>query len=193
MSSGRPRSAAVDHAIHQAALDLTVEHGYRGVTMEGIAARSGVAKQTIYRRYRSKGEVILDALATDAEERLPVPDQGSLRRDLTLFLQETFQALRGRGGQLNRALVTEALQDEAFADLFRQRHIRRRREAVAEILHRAQQRGEASYDDADLLIDLVFGPMWYRLLIGHGQLDDEFAAAIAGAVVRAAAVPVPQP
>src|SRR6266568_8834476 len=118
MTAGRPRNPAIDGAIHQAALDLTAEHGYRGVTMEGIAARSGVAKQTIYRRYRSKGEVILDALASDAADRLPVPDVGNLRGDLDTFLRETFRALQGRGGVLNRALVTEALQDEEFAQLF---------------------------------------------------------------------------
>jgi AcrR family transcriptional regulator len=193
MTAGRPRDPAVNDAIRQAALDLTAEHGYRGVSMEGIAARAGVAKQSIYRRYRSKGEAILDALVTDTTGRLPAPDVGTLREDLEELLRETFRVLRGRGGPLNRALMTEALQDDAFAALFRERHIRVRRDTVREILTRARFRGEVAHPDDDFLIDLVFGPMWYRMLVGHAPLDDACARSIAEAVTRVAAPDVRDP
>jgi AcrR family transcriptional regulator len=191
MKNGRPRNPDIDIAIRQAALDLVVEKGYRGVSIEGIAARSGVSKQTVYRRYRSRGEVILDALVTDTSERLPPRSVGSLRADLGTFIGNTFEAMNGRGGPLNRALMVEALQDEEFAVLFRDRHIAARRAAVSEILHRARERGEAVRGSDDLLIDMVFGPMWYRLLIGHGPLDRAFADELADAVATVAGAPVP--
>lgn len=187
MAVGRPRNPAVDEAIRRAALDLTVERGYRGVSMEGIAERSGVAKQTIYRRFRTKGEVILDALVTDAAHRLPPRAVGSFRDDLAALLRETFEALNGRSGILNRALVAEALQDEEFARLLRERHIMIRRDVVREIIARGRAQGVVRPHDDEFLIDLVFGPMWYRLLIGHGPLDAGYAEALADAVAAVAA------
>jgi AcrR family transcriptional regulator len=184
--TGRPRDPAVDDAIRRATLELVEEQGYRGVSMEGIAARSGVSKQAIYRRYGSKGEVILDALATFARTRLPTPDTGDLRGDLQTLLEETFAGQRGINGVLNRALAAEALQDEDFTRLVTETHIARRRDAVREILGRARERGDISHPDDDFLIDLVFGPMWYALLFDPGKLTDTYAAALADAVVAAA-------
>lgn len=184
--TGRPRDPAVDHAIRQATVELVEERGYRGVSMEGIAARSGVSKQAVYRRYASKGEVILDALAAYAKVSLPTPDTGDLREDLIALLEETFAAQRGVNGVLNRALAVEALQDEAFAALLTDRLIGHRRAAVHDILGRALARGEITHPDPGLLVDLVFGPMWYALLFDVTKLTDEYAAALADAVVAAA-------
>ncbi|WP_214413948.1 TetR/AcrR family transcriptional regulator [Sphaerisporangium fuscum] len=187
MSAGRPRDPAVDDAIRRAALALTAEAGYAGLSMEGIAARAGVAKQTIYRRYRSKGEAVLDALSATAAVDLPAPDIGSLRGDIEALLRDSFRALRGVSGVVNRALMTEALQDEKFAELFRRRHIDVRRDVVRHIVARARGRGEvAAGVDEEFLIDLAFGPMWYRLLVGHGPLDDAYAAEVAAALALVA-------
>jgi len=184
--TGRPRDPAVDDAIRQATLALIEEQGYKGVSMEGIAARSGVSKQAIYRRYASKGEVILNALATFAKTRLPTPDTGDLREDLLALLEETFAGQRGINGVLNRALAAEALQDESFTALLNERLIRHRRDAVREILGHARERGEVSHPSDDLLIDLVFGPMWYALLLDVSKLTDAYAAALTDAVATVA-------
>ncbi|WP_433349067.1 TetR/AcrR family transcriptional regulator [Microtetraspora malaysiensis] len=184
--AGRPRDPSVDDAIRRATLELVEREGYRGVSMEGIAACSGVSKQAIYRRYSSKGEVILDALAFYARKNLPTPDTGDLREDLLTLLEETFAGQHGINGVLNRALAAEALQDEGFAMLLTERHIRHRRDAVREIIGRARERGEVAHPDDDFLIDLVFGPMWYALLFDVGKLTDRYAAALADAVVAAA-------
>ncbi|GAB1643572.1 TetR/AcrR family transcriptional regulator [Krasilnikovia sp. MM14-A1259] len=185
--TGRPRSAAVDDAIMRATFELSEQYGYRGVTMERIASHSGVAKQTIYRRYRSKGEVFLDALATYAAERLPHPDTGTLYGDLHALLSATFDAQQGASGMLNRALATEALQDDEFARLLWERLIDKRRGAVRDIVDRARARGEVRRADDDFLVDLVFGPMWYWLLFGRSHLGPGYAAQIAGAVATLAA------
>jgi AcrR family transcriptional regulator len=185
--TGRPRDPAVDDAIRAAALELTQEQGYRGLSMEGIAARSGVAKQTVYRRYRSKGEVVLDALVGFAFTQLPNPDTGSLREDLTVLLTATFRAARGVAGDLNRALAAEALQDDEFAARLWRELIAVRREAVAQLLRRGRERGEVTHPDEEFLLDLVYGPYWYRLLFGPAVLTDARARLLAEAVCRAAA------
>ncbi|MFC4909694.1 TetR/AcrR family transcriptional regulator [Actinomadura gamaensis] len=184
--TGRPRDPAVDDAIRRAALELVGEHGYRGVSMEAIAARSGVSKQAIYRRHASKGEVMLDAQAAFARTRLPTPDTGDLREDLLALLEETFSGQRGVNGALNRALAAEALQDDAFSELLNERLIRQRRDAVRLILARARERGEVAHPSDDLLIDLVFGPMWYALLLDPGKLTAEYAATLTDAVLAVA-------
>lgn len=184
--TGRPRDPAVDDAIRQAALDLIAEQGYRGVSMEGIAARSGVSKQAVYRRYPGKGEVILDLLAAYARTRLPMPDTGDLREDLLALLEATFAAQRGVPGTLNQALAAEALQAPAFAERVSRELIAARRDAVRQILGRARDRGQVAHPDDEVLIDLVFGPMWYALLFDAGKLTDAYAAALTDAVVAVA-------
>jgi AcrR family transcriptional regulator len=185
--TGRPRDPAVDDAIRTAALELTKEHGYRGLSMEAIAARSGVSKQTVYRRYRSKGEVVLDALVGFALAKLPTPDTGSLRGDLAELLTATFRAARGVAGDMNRALAVEALQDEEFARKLWQDLVSVRREAARELLRRGRERGEVRHADDDFLLDLAYGPLWYRMLFGVDALTDEYALTLTEAVCRAAA------
>ncbi len=184
--TGRPRDPAVDDAILRATFELASEAGYRGVSMEGIAARSGVSKQTVYRRYSSKGEVILDALAAFAVEKLPTPDTGTLRGDLAELLVATFDAQQGASGILNRALAAEALQDHNFTKLLWERLTLPRRNEVRKILQRARDRGEISNSNDEFLIDLVFGPMWYRLLFDHSVLDHDYARAVTDTVVAVA-------
>ncbi|MFC9326643.1 TetR/AcrR family transcriptional regulator [Kitasatospora sp. NPDC057015] len=184
--TGRPRDPAVDEAIRRAAVDLTEQHGYRGLSMKGIAALGGVSKQTVYRRYRSKGEVVLDALAGYASTRLPSPDTGSLRGDLDALLTATFAAQQGVNGTLNRALATEALQDQEFAALLWERLIAPRRAAVRELPARGRARGEVGHPDEDFLLDLVYGPMWHRLLFDTAALTPAYAAELARVVALAA-------
>ncbi len=184
--TGRPRDPAVDDAIRRAAVELTEQLGYRGLSMEGIAALSGVSKQTVYRRYRSKGEVVLDALAGFASTHLATPDTGTLQGDLTALLTVTFESQQGVNGTLNRALATEALQDQAFNALLWERLISTRRDAVRELLARGRDRGEVAHPDDEFLLDLVYGPMWYRLLFDTAALTPAYAAELARTVALVA-------
>jgi AcrR family transcriptional regulator len=184
--TGRPRNPATDEAIIRSTLMLAEQFGYRGVSMEAIAAHSGVAKQTIYRRYPSLGDVMLAALASFAEQRLPNPDTGSLRDDLYQLLSATFAAQQQVSGELNRGLAAEAIQDGAFAAKLWEGLIDNRREVVRAMIARARQRGEIVHGGDEFLVDLVFGPMWYRLLFGRETLDDKYAHRLADAVMAAA-------
>ena len=106
---GRRRSEEARQAILAAALELTAEAGYARLTIDGIAARSGAGKQTIYRWWPSKDDVLLEAGAEKADLHVPIPDEGSYRADLSAFLTASFAL--GRQRQLTdvlRALMARA-------------------------------------------------------------------------------------
>ena len=158
--------------------------------MDRIAAEAGVGKQTIYRWWRSKAEVALDALRELADEQIESVDTGRLADDLEAFLAQTFATSRTHPG-LDRvlcALMGEAQRDPAFATLWREQLIEPRRHALQALLERAQQRGELPRSaDIALLLDVTFGTMWYRMLTGIGAVDDELARDLGALVAHAGA------
>ncbi|WP_067681453.1 TetR/AcrR family transcriptional regulator [Nocardia miyunensis] len=181
---GRPRSEDRRRAILAAATAELRENGYAALTVEGIAARAGAGKQTIYRWWPSKADVVLDALLEEASDAIAIPDEGSLPEDLLAFLSATFRQ-RGQRPVLV-GLMAQALLDPVFAQAFRDRFLFGRRAALRQILDRAVARGEiASGIDPELLIDVVYGVLWYRLLLDHAPLDDEAGRRLAELVVRA--------
>lgn len=184
---GRPRSRATHQAIIDAALAILDEEGYRAVTVERIAARAGVGKQTIYRWWDSKAAVVLEAFTARAAEQVPLPDTGTLEGDLTQFLGTSFRTLTQQTGGIVRSLMAEAQIDPAFAAVFRDAFIMQRRRACRTLLQRGVTRGEVPVaTDLDLLLDLAYGAMWYRLLVGHAPLDDTLARQLAQALVSVA-------
>lgn len=183
---GRPRSRRAHAAILEATGELLDTEGYRNLTMQRIAERAGVGKQTLYRWWSCKAAVVLEALAASAERRVPIPDTGSLEGDLASFLRVTFRGVK-RTGQTLTALMAEAQHDPVIAEALRSRLIDRRRTVVRQMLDRAAERGEiAPHVDRELLIDLLYGPMWYRLLNCHAPLDTRLADRLARAVVAVA-------
>jgi AcrR family transcriptional regulator len=172
---GRKRSEQSRLAILAATLDLVAEAGYGTLTVEGIAARSGVGKQTIYRWWPSKADVLLDALATKADLYVPIPDEGTFRADLAGFLDSTFElGEKAQVADTLRALMAQAQIDPEFGKRFREDFLNRRREALGVIVDRARERGELPEGvNSGTVIDVVFGTLWYRLLatrapLGHG-------------------------
>jgi AcrR family transcriptional regulator len=183
---GRKRSEQSRLAILAATLELVAEAGYGALTVEGIAARSGVGKQTIYRWWPSKADVLLDALATKADLQVPIPDEGTFRADLAHFLGSTFE-LGGKSQVADtlRALMAQAQLDPEFGKRFREDFLHRRREALGTIVGRARERGELPAGvRPGTVIDVVFGTLWYRLLATRepvdGGLADELVALLAG-------------
>ena len=174
--AGRPRSNASHAAILAAALKLLHAKGYRAVTIEGIAFEASVGKQTIYRWWRSKAEVILEAFARHTADRIAVPDSGNMQTDLEKFLVKAFDSLTHEAGEVVRGLMSEALIDPDFAESLRTIFIASRRRALRDILFKGVQRGELGSDvDIEFVIDLVYGAMWYRLLNRHAPLNHRFA------------------
>lgn len=169
---GRTRSPEAHDAVLTAAADLLEEHGYRDLTIEKIAARSGVAKSTIYRWWRSRPELVMEAYARAVAQRMPDPDTGEIAGDLTEFVARLYSVvdhpLRVRS---LRGMMADAQLDPDFRAAFRG-WVDARRAVVADLLCRAVERGELDPDlDIDHAVDLVFGPFWYRLLTDHTPLD----------------------
>jgi AcrR family transcriptional regulator len=177
---GRKRSEGSRRAILVAALELTAEVGYAGLTVDGIAARASTGKQTIYRWWPSKDDVLLEALAAEADLHVPIPDEGSYPADLRAFLTASF--VLGQQPLVTdvlRALMARAQIDEQFGARFRAEFLQRRRDALAVILDRAQTRRELpSRVRPDTVADVVFGVIWYRVLATRQPFTDELAAEI---------------
>jgi AcrR family transcriptional regulator len=184
---GRRRSEGSRQAILAAALELTAEVGYGALTVDGIAARAGTGKQTIYRWWPSKDDVLLEALAVKADLHVPIPDEGSYAADLHAFLTASFDL--GRRPQVAgvlRALMARAQIEEAFGQRFRDSFLQRRRDALAVVLDRAAARGELPpHLPRGTAADIVFGVIWYRLLATRQPLDGR----LAGELVSTLAVP----
>jgi AcrR family transcriptional regulator len=188
--AGRKRSEESRLAILTAAFHLVEEVGYAGLTIEGIAAHSGAGKQTIYRWWPSKADVLLDALATKAELHIPIPDEGSYAADLRAFLTVSFKLGRDRRVlDVLRALMAQAQIDTEFGKRFRSLFLQRRRDALAIIVDRAQDRADLpAMPSPGTIADIVFGVIWYRLLatgepVGQ-QLVDELVTILAGPATR---------
>jgi AcrR family transcriptional regulator len=177
-AAGRKRSEESRQAILHAAIELTGEVGFAGLTIEGIAARAGTGKQTVYRWWRSKADVLLDALTAQADLYIPIPDTGSYRADLLAFLTDTFRLGRSqRVVPVLRVLMAQAQIDEDFGRRFRDTFLQRRRDALGTIIKRARTRGDLpSSPPPELVIDTVFGVIWYRVLAGHRPLDERLPA-----------------
>ncbi|WP_327176161.1 TetR/AcrR family transcriptional regulator [Streptomyces sp. NBC_01335] len=183
---GRKRSEESRAAILTAAFELVGEVGWAGLTIEGIAGRAGCGKQTIYRWWPSKAQVLLDALTVKADLHIGQADHGSYAADLRAFLTDTFTL--GRQDQVARilcALMAEAQIDAEFGATFRTEFLRRRRDALQAVLDRALARGDLPARPAPATVqDLVFGVLWYRLLSAHRPIDealvDDLAATLTG-------------
>jgi AcrR family transcriptional regulator len=179
---GRPRSESSRQAILMAALALVAEAGYANATIEAIAARAGVGKQTIYRWWPTKADVVLEAGAIKADRYVPVTDHGSYTADLRAFLEASYaMANQAQIADLLRALMAEAQIDREFGERFRTAFLQRRREALAVITDRARQRGDLpGRPDPGTVADIVFGTIWYRVLATGepfgDQLVDDLAA-----------------
>jgi len=192
---GRPRSEHSHEAILDAVLELLEAEGYGALTIEGVARQAGVGKQTIYRWWKCKAELVLEAYANHAASKIPVPDRGSVRGDLEAFLAAACKRLTDISGPIMRGLMADAVHDEEFREVLMNAFLGKRRDAMKEILERGVARGEVDAGaDLDFACDLIFGPMWYRLLLQHGKLDARFARQLTGAVLTTlAARPQPNP
>jgi AcrR family transcriptional regulator len=150
--------------------------------MEAIARRAGVSKETLYRWWRSKSEVILDALAERGRQTIPLPDTGALEGDLRAFLRATVDAADPTTVRLLHTIASAAAADEVFAVEVRDRFLATRRADLRQLLERGVDRGEISPDLAGFAVDLVYGSMWYRLIFQIGPLDYTWAESVVASI-----------
>ncbi|MDX6645000.1 MAG: hypothetical protein QOK40_727 [Miltoncostaeaceae bacterium] len=189
---GRPRSETSRKAILHAAGELLLEHGLSSISMEAIAERAGASKATIYRWWPSKELLALDALFSDWESGdAGRRDTGSLAGDLLALIRPWARQLVSKPyGAVIAALITRAQRDPEFAEEYRARFIRPRRDPARVIFTRAVERGEIPPEtDIEAALDLLYGPFYHRMLHGHASLTDRFARTIVDYVVAGVSRP----
>ncbi|MBA4784121.1 MAG: TetR/AcrR family transcriptional regulator [Rhizobiales bacterium] len=174
---GRPRSTSADEAILNAARNLVMARGYDAVTTSEIASAAGVGKQTIYRRWPSKADLVLQSFVTLAAEEVVVEIEGNLSDRLHSFLTKTSDALR-RTAPAVRSLMMTAQTDPDFRESFKQKLIEPRRAALRTLLDEA---GNAKLVEAAVIS--VYGAIWYRLLLDE-PVDTDFAKALSELVTN---------
>jgi AcrR family transcriptional regulator len=173
---GRPRSQEADRAILTAAVELLAERGLAAMTIEEVAARAGVGKATIYRRWPSKGLLALDAFVASFRAEQPLPDTGTLRGDLLDALHAWVLAVtRTPMGRTLADLIAEAQHDPELRAAWRDRVLEPLRSQHRIMLDLAIARGEIPPTvDREVVLDLFFGAAQHRLLLGHLPMTEDF-------------------
>lgn len=162
---GRPRSIKSHQAMLQATLELLAEVGFDAMSIEAIAARSGVGKTTIYRRYRGKAALVADAIESIREEII-IPDTGSLGHDIDALVANAAQiTLTPLVRQAVTMIMSSAASNAEFAQIYWTKYLQPRRQAFAVVIDRAKVRQEVAADlDPGLIFDTMSGIMLYALI-----------------------------
>ncbi|MDX6475132.1 MAG: hypothetical protein QOH95_643 [Gaiellaceae bacterium] len=185
--AGRPRSSVAELAILQATRELLIEGGVRGLTIEKAAARAGVAKTTIYRRWRDKDELALAVVLDMVEQVVQLPELGDTRAELLAFVNAAVDVLGTTlMGRVMQGLVSDLATDPELMTAFRERVVSVRDAEVERLVQRGIARGDLRADtDPETAHDLLIGPVYYRLLLTGQPLDRLFAERTVDAVLRA--------
>src|SRR5690242_2955771 len=188
---GRPRSAEADRAILTATADLLAERGLAAMSIEEVAARAGVGKTTIYRRWPSKGLLALDAFVISFRAEQPLPDTGSLRGDLLAALHAWVRAVTQTAmGPMLTGLIAEAQHDPELRGAWRDRVLEPLRTQHRIMLDRAIERGEIPASvNRDVVLDLFFGAAEHRLLLGHLPMTGDFITEVVDMILTGIARP----
>ena len=177
---GRPRCPMAHQNILKAARELVNETGFGCVTMEGIAARAGVGKTTIYRRWPNKASLVLDAFFEEESPLFAFPDTGNMREDIRRHMRKFVKDLNGPLGCKIAMMLANGQLDEEMAEAFRTRWIEPRRQEARVVIKRGVERGEIRKDvDPEVLLDALYGPIYFRLLVEHAPLTQRFADELA--------------
>lgn len=184
-SRGRPRDERARVAILDTAADLMLEHGVDKVSMDAIAARAGVSKATIYRWWPTKESLALDAVYRQwSAAQAETEPSGSVRADLVALLASWSRLAASKPyARVIAALLNAAQSNPDFAVQYRAHFVEPRRERGREILSAAVHDGQAPPDtDIELVLDLLYGPIYHRLLQGHAPVDDRFVRGVVDVV-----------
>lgn len=172
---GRPRDASRDAALRQATLDVLAEVGYRALTMDAVAARARAGKATIYRRWESKLDLVIDTCQQLVSQSVPEPNTGSLAEDLRQFLSSYAAFLSGPAGKAAQALVGELPHAPELAAAFRETFLMSEHDTVRRILNRGAVRGEVGANaPLTMAVELAGAALTYRLMLTGHPLDSAF-------------------
>lgn len=176
----------MEQAVFDATLGLLASRDYGEISVEALAERAGVSRTTIYRRWPSKVAVVVDAVSSLYLDRVEVPDTGSLSQDLVTLLTETYRVVADGDGRVLEKLVRQSGQNPELEELVRSILYARRR-MYATILNRAIARRDMPPEaDQELLLDLLLGPLWFRLLVSGAPITPAAARSVVELVLDGA-------
>jgi AcrR family transcriptional regulator len=181
---GRPRSEAADAAILEATVELYGDLGFAGLSVDAVAARAGVSKATIYRRYPSKVELVMAAGERLADREHPAIDTGTVRGDLTAHARALIRMLKT--SDVGRCVPTMVADKKRFPELAaaHDRFSATRRARMRAAVERGVARGELRPDtDCELVVDLLAGPAFYGYLVSGRRLDGAYAEQLVDALL----------
>ncbi|WP_442931197.1 TetR/AcrR family transcriptional regulator [Micromonospora sp. NBC_00389] len=180
-------------AIRRALMQELAAVGYGRLSIEAVARRAGVSKTAVYRRWNSKLDLVLEMVAAAAHGKLPALDTGTLRGDLALLFQVVAHALRHPlASQIIPDLLAEAARNPSIDQTLRQVLHDRQQEIGGRLVTRAIQRGELPADtDPDAAVDLIVGPLYWRLAIARLPLTDSYLDSLVESVALGLGVDSP--
>lgn len=191
---GRPRSARADRAILEAAIDAFIEEGFEGMTMEGVAARAGVGKTTVYRRWPCKDDMLLAAIESLLED-FHVDDTGDVRADLTAVARRAHRFItETKAGEVLPRMVVQVITGTPLGRAYSEKIMAPRAEAARRVIEAAKGRGELRPDlDAGLVVAALVGSLIFlritSALPGAGDhAGDDMAERLVGQLLDGIAV-----
>jgi AcrR family transcriptional regulator len=168
VTTTRPRGAAVTDSILRSARELIDENGLDSLTAEAVAARAGVGKTTVYRRWPNVWALVVDAFLQDVSMLAPIRERATVRESFRSAMLSLANAYRGPTGQLLRAVIGRAQVDEVLREEVQRRWVEPRRKAASQLVRRGIETGELRGDiDVDVLLDTLYGPFYHRLLVPY--------------------------
>jgi len=183
--AGRPRDPACDEAILRATLDAFEANGYAGVSIEGVATRAGVGKATVYRRFDTKADLVVEAIKRGMQVEDVLPDTGDVRADLVAMMRPLMHHLRGTHGKLLITFAAERVRNPDLAEAFDRSVVGKKRDHMRHLVQSAVARGDLPADtDVDLIAEAGPAYVWHHALYGL-PLDDDLPERIVRMILPA--------
>lgn len=176
---GRPRSDEARQAILTSTLALLQAEGFEKLSIEGIAEHAGVSKATVYRWWPNKGALVIEAFLDRIQPELNFPKNASVREAIHQQMRRLTRLMRGEFGNMLAVIIGAGQSQPEMVEAIQKYWMAPRRHEARKLVTEAQRRGEIRSDiSPDTILDILYGPLYFRLLIGHGPVDCHFADAI---------------
>jgi AcrR family transcriptional regulator len=180
---GRPRSEKARKAVIRSTLALLKRTGFHELSIEAVAAHAGVGKATVYRWWANKGELVIDAFVSAVEKELRFPSAGPVLQSIHVQMRRWTVIFRSPLGQIVATVIGAGQSEPEILEAFRSHWVEPRRVEARILLREAMKRREIRADlDPDTVLDLLYGPLYIRLLLKHAPLDEEFVDIVFEAV-----------
>jgi AcrR family transcriptional regulator len=186
---GRPRCEEADKKILKATYELLIEVGFMALTIEGVAARAEVGKPTIYRRWSTKAQLAMDAFLSVVTPEIAFPDTGSVKEDFRAQMYKIVKLMNSSRGEILATVIGCGQMEDELISAFRENWLLARRDDAKRIVQRGVVRGELCRDvDAEVAIDALYSPLFYRLLLKHLPLNEAFVDELIDVVMEGLAI-----